>query len=657
MLNNTKKLKTQVIWLVLIILWVNLFHYVFLFNGNSFDYLVYDLLLSRIHKQPKNEKIQYLLITNNTYSNLFRSNLIDRSKIADAVTLLEDLGVELIIFDIIFAYPSNSNDDNSLAKVFHKYNNIIQPIGVLNYQETKSIHDFQKNKIIYLQPLLKLPSFDEIIFPYSRFLSQNSYLGHISDNSDNDGVMRHTRLIINKDSAILPSLSLTSVLRIFNDSVNTVRFISNDLLLINNKIKIPVDNFGRTLIPFLSEWGNDFSAITLEDLMEMAAKDTDKMKLRNSLNGKIIVVADVSASAADIYPTPFSKLTPLVMMHTSMLNAILNNKFIHKTNFYDNLLILNFFLIISFSLFFKQKRIYFFISFLCSIIILSIFTVLIFMLGYFLFYVSVLLCLIISYTFGFLIAEFIFINEKKIIEIDNFRKSFEMNETNKILQNLLPPRDTFFNDYEISAYYSTAEEVGGDFYDYHKINGVLKIFIADGSGHGLQAGILVVSLKTIITSLELRSPSETLFHINNILKDIHFSKLFLCISMISLQQDYVTFSIAGLPPLLHFNAKTKKIESYIQKNIPLGIKQNFNFIESKIKLEKNDILFIYTDGLSELFNSKKEMLGTEKIQQTLLNHYSKTTGQIVSEFKALISKWKNDYPQNDDITFLLIKKI
>ncbi|WP_168026823.1 SpoIIE family protein phosphatase [Ignavibacterium album] len=623
----------------------------------SFDYLVYDFLLSRIYKQNKSQKIQYLLITNKTYSNLFRSNRIDRSKIAEAVTLLEEFGVELIIFDIIFVYPSNSKDDNSLAKVLQKYKNIIQPIGVLNYQEINSNQDFQKNISIDLQPHLKLLSLDEIIFPYPSFLSENSYLGQISDNSDNDGIMRHTRLIIKKDSSILPSLSLTSVLRIFDDSINTVRFISDDLLLINNKIKIPFDNSGRTLIPFLSKWGNDFSAITLEDLMEMAVKDSDKMKLKNSLNGKIIVVADVSASAADIFPTPFSKLTPLVMLHTSVLNALLNNKFIHKTNFFDNLLILNFFLIISFSLFFKQKRIYFFISFLCSLLILSIFNVLIFMLGYFLFYVSVLLCLLISYTLGFIIVEFIFIKEKKIIELDNIRKSFEMNETNKILQNLLPPFDTYFNDYEISAYYSTAEEVGGDFYDYYQKNGELKIFIADGSGHGLQAGILVVSLKTIITSLELKNPSETLFHINNILKEIHFSKLFLCISMISLQQGYITFSNAGLPPLLHYNSKMKKIESYIQKNIPLGIKQHFNYIESKIKLEKNDILFIYTDGLSELFNSKKEMLGIEKIQQTLLNHSSKTTGQIVSEFKALISKWKNEYPQNDDITFLVIKKI
>lgn len=656
MFNKKKQIKTLTVWIILIIIWINLFHFVFLQNGVSFDYLIFDLLLNKVYRQSSNPKIHYLLISNNTYSDLFRSNVIDRDKISEAVILLEKLGVEQIIFDIIFAHPSNPKSDNALAKVFNEYGNIIQPVSLINNQEQICLDKFNDNKIIDIQPHLKYSHPDQIILPNSKFLPKNMALGHISDNSDNDGVMRHTRLIIKNDSAFIPSLSLASFLMLMNDSINTFRYIENEFILINNKIRVPVDHLGRTIVPFFAKWGEDFDAITLEYFMELAGDDSENMKLRNSFNGKIVVISDISAGAADIYPTPISKLTPLVMLHASMLNALLNNKFISQIRLSDRIIILNFLLFVLFSLFFKQKRYYFLLSFLCSIGFLSLLTIILFMQGHFLFFISILISLTISFTLGFLLIEYISMNEKKIIELDNYRKSFEMLETKKILMNLLPKNQFSFKDYEISAYISSAEEVGGDFFDYYQVNGELKIFLADGSGHGLQAGLLIVSLKTILNSMELYNPSQTLFKINNILKEIHFSKLFLCLSMISIREENISFSVAGLPPIIHYKAKSNELCSYHHKNIPLGIKHDFQFIESSIELGKNDILFVYTDGLNELFNAKKEMLGFERIKETILKCSSKTINNIVSELEDLINNWKKNTLQNDDITFLVLKK-
>lgn len=656
MFNKKKQIKTLTIWIILIIIWINLFHYVFLPIGVSFDYLILDLLLNKVHKQSSNPKIHYLFITDNTYSDLFRSNAIDRIKISEAVILLEKLGVEQIIFDIIFAHPSNTKGDNALAKVFNEYDNIVQPVSLINNQEQICFDKLNENKIVYIQNHLKYSFPDQITLPNSKFLSKNMALGHISDNSDNDGVMRHTRLIIKNDSAFIPSLSLASFLKLMNDSINSFRCIENEFILINNKIRVPIDHLGRTIVPFFAKWGEDFDAITLEYFMELAGDDSENMKLRNSFNGKIVVISDISAGAADIYPTPVSKLTPLVMLHTSMLNALLNNKFISQIKLSDRMIILNFLLIFLFSFYFKQKRYYFLLSFLGSIVLLSLLTIILFVQGYFLFFISILISLTISFTLGFLLIEYVSMNEKKIIELDNYRKSFEMLETKKILLNLLPKNQLSFMDYEISAYISSAEEVGGDFFDYYQVNGELKIFIADGSGHGLQAGLLVVSLKTMLKSLELNNPSQTLIKMNNILRDIHFSKLFLCLSIISIRKENISFSIAGLPPIIHYKAKSNELCSYHHKNLPLGIKSGFQFIESSVELGKNDILFVYTDGLNELFNAKKEMLGFERIKETVLKCSSKTSDKIVYEFEDLINNWKKNTLQNDDITFLVIKK-
>lgn len=656
MFNKKKQIKTLTIWIILIIIWINLFHYVFLPNGGTFDYLIFDLLLNKVYKQSSNPKIHYLLITDNTYSDLFRSNVIDRSKISEAIILLEKLGVEQIIFDIIFAHPSNPKGDDALAKVFNEYDNIVQPVSLINNQEQICFDKLNENRIVDIQTHLKYSFPDQIILPNSKFLSKNMALGHISDNSDNDGIMRHTRLIIKNDSAFIPSLSLASFLKLMNDSINTFRYIEDEFILINNKIRVPIDYLGRTIVPFFAKWGEDFDAITLEDLMALAGSGIEDTKLRNSFNGKIVIICDISAGAADIYPTAVSKLTPLVMLHTSMLNALLDNKFISQIKLSNRIIILNFLLIVLFSFYFKQKIYYFLLSFLGSIVLLSLLTIFLFVLGHFLFYLSILISLASSFTLGFLLMEYISTKEKKIIELDNYRKSFEMLETKKILLNLLPENQFSFMDYEVSAYISSAEEVGGDFFDYYMNNGELKIFIADGSGHGLQAGLLVVSLKTMLKSLELKNPSQTLIKMNNILRDIHFSKLFLCLSIISIQKENITFSVAGLPPIIHYKAKSNELCSYHHKNIPLGIKSGFQFVESSVELGKNDILFVYTDGLNELFNAKKEMLGFERIKETVLKCSSKTSDKIVSEFEDLIKNWKKNTLQNDDITFLVIKK-
>lgn len=645
------------IWVIVISIWVNFFLFTFLSEGTIYDYIAYDFFLKYFYKQQKSKIICYLLITNESYYNLFKENRVKRHIISESIELLENFGVRQIIFDILFAYPSSKAEDEALSKTLKKYNNIIQPLMLTEMNNTDPLPLNSKDLIKTLTELhIKNQHNNNLRLPYEKFISDIRNLGHINETSDADGIIRHTKVILKKDTIYIPSLGLSAYLNLYRQKLNEIR-IQDGLLIIEDKLKIPIDKFGQTLVPFSNEWGRDFEYITIDQLMENSNNEFNRIKLKNFFNGRIVFVADVSSSASDIYSTPFSKISPLVMLHTTMLNSILNNKFIHKLDFKYHLIITNILLFILFFAIYRKKRFYFILFLIITVVLLTTLNIILLISGYYINYSSIIISLFAAFIMGFYILENIFLQEKKMIELDNYHKMFEINETKKIIDKFTPKVELSFDDYEISFYLSTAEAVGGDYIDYYMGDRDVKIFLADGSGHGLQAGLLVVALKTILTSLNLnQNPSSILCDINNILFKIHFSKLFLCLTIVTIRKDKAEFAIAGLPPLLHYQSSSKIISSYRNQNIPLGVKGNFKFSGSSISLNSNDILLIFTDGLNELFNPNKEMLGIQKITNLLSENSDKSSKEILLKYIELISNWKKKSEQNDDISLVVIKK-
>jgi sigma-B regulation protein RsbU (phosphoserine phosphatase) len=125
---------------------------------------------------------------------------------------------------------------------------------------------------------------------------------------------------------------------------------------------------------------------------------------------------------------------------------------------------------------------------------------------------------------------------------------------------------------------------------------------------------------------------------------------------LKIRNDLIVYSVAGLPPILHYVFEENVINEYHTKNIPLGFKDEFNFSESSFIIKKNDLVCIFTDGLIELFNKRKELLGMQRVKRTLQEKATSSPKEIVSEFKNLISEWKDNTEQSDDISFVIIKK-
>ena len=247
--------------------------------------------------------------------------------------------------------------------------------------------------------------------------------------------------------------------------------------------------------------------------------------------------------------------------------------------------------------------------------------------------------------------------ERRIIEVEHKRKTKELEEARELQLSLLPKNIPAFQDYEIVPFMKTATEVGGDYYDVLPVkNEKLTLAIGDATGHGVKAGTLVAVIKGLFQELDDTVPlNKALERIHFTLRAMHFHNLYMGLTLLRLDRNYITVSSAGMPPVLIYKKETGMVEELRIRHLPLGGPDNSEFEEQAVETSKGDVILFLTDGLPELFNDKKEILGYEKIKEILSANSEKSPGQIIDSLLEAADEWTLSSPQNDDITLLVIK--
>lgn len=178
----------------------------------------------------------------------------------------------------------------------------------------------------------------------------------------------------------------------------------------------------------------------------------------------------------------------------------------------------------------------------------------------------------------------------------------------------------------INAFMEPAKEVGGDFYDYFKIDeNNLCIVIADVSGKGVPAALFMMNAKELIRGLlkSGKSLKDALFEANNELLETNQEGLFITlfasvINLVSYEMEYIN---AGHEKPIIIK-KDKIVELNTKSNFVLAGINNFKYQKEKIKLEKGDTLLFYTDGISEAINDNYKQFGKDKIIDSLKEELS-----------------------------------
>jgi serine phosphatase RsbU (regulator of sigma subunit)/ligand-binding sensor domain-containing protein len=248
-------------------------------------------------------------------------------------------------------------------------------------------------------------------------------------------------------------------------------------------------------------------------------------------------------------------------------------------------------------------------------------------------------------------------SERRALEIEFEHKSKELSEARDLQLSMLPKQLPQLPHLDIAVYMRTATEVGGDYYDFHiGLDGTLTVVLGDATGHGMKAGTMVTTTKSLFNVLA-PNPNivETFHEMTRCLKLMHLEKLSMCMTMLKIIGSNIQMSAAGMPPVFIYKRESQSIEEHLMKGMPLGTFSDFPYSKIESELSSGDTILIMSDGFPELFNDEKEMFGYKRARNLFEEFASESPEEIISKLKDAGSEWINDKDPDDDVTFVVIK--
>lgn len=244
---------------------------------------------------------------------------------------------------------------------------------------------------------------------------------------------------------------------------------------------------------------------------------------------------------------------------------------------------------------------------------------------------------------------------------DNERIESELRIAHNIQMNILPKVFPTRKEFDIYAFIKPAREVGGDFYDFFFIDqDHLGFVIADVSDKGIPSALFMAVAKTLIKSKTIpeRQPGEILFKVNNELCQNNESSMFVTVflGILNIKTGNILYSNAGHnPPLIIKNNSIEFLK--VSTNFVLGGIENTEYTTESLKLEHGNIIFLYTDGVTEALNEQGEFFSDKRLKQELINNINYSLKDMILNIKQKIELFSINTKQTDDITMLAIKFI
>lgn len=231
-----------------------------------------------------------------------------------------------------------------------------------------------------------------------------------------------------------------------------------------------------------------------------------------------------------------------------------------------------------------------------------------------------------------------------------------------ILPRIFPPFPEIADKVELAASMKAAKDVGGDFYDFFRIDdNRIGLVMADVSGKGIPAAIFMAVSRTLLRATALRgeSPAACITYTNKLLEKESVSSMFVTIfyGIFDINTGELTYCNAGHnPPYIIRN--NGKIEVFPVPDNPIaGFFDELEFTEDIIRIEKNETLVLFTDGVNEAMSTSFEEFGDERFVATLEKSGSDNCQQIIDNIHSSLSEFVGEAEQSDDITLLVLKKL
>ena len=214
--------------------------------------------------------------------------------------------------------------------------------------------------------------------------------------------------------------------------------------------------------------------------------------------------------------------------------------------------------------------------------------------------------------------------------------------------------------HELTPFLLPAKEVGGDFYDFFKLDdGRLCVVVGDVSGKGVPAALFMMVSRIVLRTMarNLKSVVETFEHSNYELAKRNRANMFVTVWMgfIDLNTGHVEFASAGHnPPVIrHKDGSVEFAKS--KAGVAMAAMENSRYKAQTLDLLPGDTLFLYTDGVTEATNEHNELFGNDRLLDALTHGGGNGTKEMCRFVKRQIDAFVSKASQFDDITMLAVE--
>jgi sigma-B regulation protein RsbU (phosphoserine phosphatase) len=245
-------------------------------------------------------------------------------------------------------------------------------------------------------------------------------------------------------------------------------------------------------------------------------------------------------------------------------------------------------------------------------------------------------------------------------EEERRRLESELELSQVVQRALLPQRVPDIRGVELAAFSRPSEIIGGDYFDFFQFrDGTHGFVIADVSGHGVAAGMLMSSLQTAIRTMapDTDLPTEILERINRFyIHNIHFTTF---VTVFLARFDPVTLTLTYVnaghnPPAVRRRVNGEII--WLKPTAPaIGIAEEFHPRMETIGFSGGDSLLLYTDGLTEVLNFGNEQFGQERLAELVQQHADRTAPDLLQSIRRAVSAFGGDKPLADDMTMVALR--
>ncbi len=266
--------------------------------------------------------------------------------------------------------------------------------------------------------------------------------------------------------------------------------------------------------------------------------------------------------------------------------------------------------------------------------------------------------------FMIMIAIINYAERQRSLALERSRLQSELEVASTIQHSLLPRITEDYpgvKELDISASMKAAKEVGGDFYDVFYVDSThLAFVVGDVSGKGVPAALFMASAKITLQNCVRDIPdlSEAVAAANNALCQGNDAEMFLTlwVGIFDLTESTITFVSAGHnPPVLFHDGKAAFLN--VKNSFVLAGMENMKYTKHSIPIAQGDILYLYTDGVTEADDKENRLFGEERLLECFSGKSDSSPAEIIADVRESVEVFIKGNRQFDDMTMLCFKKV